>query len=105
MVFLYLISFLWAGVYANILVSSRDYKDPDVVIQGHTNFLWQKGKMQSEDINYSSHKTFWIWTSDKIRDVTIHLESLDTSKLLVEPYYSAQSENNKLNDVKITINE
>lgn len=105
MVFLCLIPFICACAYANIQVSSIDYTDPDVIIEGKTNYLWQQGRMRSSDIDYSSHKIFWIWTSDKSRDIKIHLESLDTSKLLVNPYSSNPLEINESNDIEMTICE
>ena len=104
MVFLFLLPLLYAGSYATILVSSTDYPDPDVVFDGKTTFIWQNGGMSSEDINYSSHKSFWVWASDKTRDLKIHLESLDTKILAVGAYSSTPQVNvQNANDIEMPV--
>jgi hypothetical protein len=104
MVFQFLLPLLYAGSYADILVSSTDYPDPDVVMNGLTSIRWQNGEMNSEDINYSSHKTFWVWASDKTRDIKIHLESLDTKILAVGAYSSTPQVNvQNANDIEMTV--
>lgn len=62
--------------------------------------------MRSEDIDYSSHKTFWVWASDKTRDIKIHLESLDRNILEVGAYSSTPKVDvSNTNDIEMPVCE